>query len=204
MGFVGSAGARVCPNLPQRRSGPRSAVRRGAEYQRFFSCASARSGSLWQIWTNWGRRGPSGEDGRPLRRGPRRRRRRGCRRGGRSRTGRTPRSAAPAPPERRPTRAQAPRPPARRSSRKNRGRAGRTRGWARPPGTDPGAGAPSHAPLRVIMPIPVSGPPPPASPRRESHGPAGLRACETLTGPARPPRAHCAPCPRHATPRRRT
>ena len=98
---MGSAGARVCPNLPQRRSGPGSAVRRGAEYQRFFSRASARSGSLWQIWTNRGRRGPGGEGGRPPRRGPRRRRRRGHRRGGRSRTGRTPRSTAPAPPARR-------------------------------------------------------------------------------------------------------
>ena len=50
----------ACPNLPQRRSGSVSAVSGGAEYQRFFSCAPARSGPLWQIWTIR-RRGPVGE-----------------------------------------------------------------------------------------------------------------------------------------------
>ena len=109
VGLLWRPGAGACPNLPQRRSGPGSAAKKSAEYQRFFSRAPARSGPLWQIWTNCRRR-PGGEGGCPPRRGPRRRRRRGYRRGGRSRTGRTPRSTAPAPPERRPTRAQAPRP----------------------------------------------------------------------------------------------
>ena len=53
-------GARACPNLPQRRSGPELAAKKSAEYQRFFSRAPARSGPLWQIWTNC-RRGPAGE-----------------------------------------------------------------------------------------------------------------------------------------------
>ena len=60
VGLVVSAGAGACPNLPQRRSGPVSAVSGGAEYQCFFSCAPARSGPLWQIWTIR-RRGPVGE-----------------------------------------------------------------------------------------------------------------------------------------------
>ena len=60
VGLVVSAGAGACPNLPQRRSGPVSTVSGGAEYQRFFSRAPARSGPLWQIWTN-GVRGPVGE-----------------------------------------------------------------------------------------------------------------------------------------------
>ena len=40
------------PNLLQRRSGPGSAVRESAEYQRSSSGAPARSGPLQQIWTN--------------------------------------------------------------------------------------------------------------------------------------------------------
>ena len=58
--ILGSAGARACPNLPQRRPGPVSAARRGAEYQRFFSCIPARSGSLWQIWTTGAAAGREG------------------------------------------------------------------------------------------------------------------------------------------------
>ena len=50
----------ACPNLPQRRSGPGSAVSGGAEYQRFFSRAPARSGPLWQIWTAGAAAGPVG------------------------------------------------------------------------------------------------------------------------------------------------
>ena len=50
-GVGGMVRGGVCPNLPQRRSGPGSAARRSAEYQRFFSRAPVRSGSLWQIWT---------------------------------------------------------------------------------------------------------------------------------------------------------
>ena len=48
------------------RPGVRSVVSGGAEYQRFFSRAPARAGSLWQIWaTRW--RGPGGEVGRGVR-----------------------------------------------------------------------------------------------------------------------------------------
>ena len=53
-------GAGECPNLPQRRSGPGSAAKKSAEYQRFFSRAPARSGPLWQIWTIRRRR-PAGD-----------------------------------------------------------------------------------------------------------------------------------------------
>ena len=56
----GQSAATGCPNLPQRRPAARSAANETAEYQRFFSRAPARSGSLWQIWTN-GVRGPVGE-----------------------------------------------------------------------------------------------------------------------------------------------
>ena len=49
----------TCPDLLQRRSGPGSVARRNAEYQRFFSHASARPGSLQQIWTNRRRQAPS-------------------------------------------------------------------------------------------------------------------------------------------------
>ena len=52
VGLLWRLGAGACPNLPQRRPGPMSAVSGGAEYQRFFSRAPARSGSLWQIWTH--------------------------------------------------------------------------------------------------------------------------------------------------------
>ena len=52
VGLLGRFGAGECQNLPQRRSGPGSAARRSAEYQRFFSRAPARSRPLWQIWTN--------------------------------------------------------------------------------------------------------------------------------------------------------
>ena len=60
VGLVVSAGAGSCPNLPQRRPGSGSAARRSAEYQRFFSCAPARSGPLWQIWTTGAVAGPVG------------------------------------------------------------------------------------------------------------------------------------------------
>ena len=60
VGLVVSAGAGSCPNLPQRRPGSGSAARRSAEYQRFFSCAPARSGPLWQIWTTGAAAGPVG------------------------------------------------------------------------------------------------------------------------------------------------
>ena len=58
VGLLWRPGAGACPNLPQRRSGPGSAVRRSAEYQRFFSRAPARSGPLWQIRTNGATAGP--------------------------------------------------------------------------------------------------------------------------------------------------
>ena len=60
VGLVVSAGAGSCPNLPQRRSGPGSAAKESAEYQRFFSGVPARSGPLWQIWTTGAAAGPSG------------------------------------------------------------------------------------------------------------------------------------------------
>ena len=47
----GVRGAGSCPNLLQRHSEPGSTARRSAEYQRFSSCASARSGTLQRIWT---------------------------------------------------------------------------------------------------------------------------------------------------------
>ena len=60
----------ACPNLLQRRSGPGSAARRSAEYQRFPSRAPARSGLLQQIRTTGatadpreGRRGSDGDHG---------------------------------------------------------------------------------------------------------------------------------------------
>ena len=49
----------VCPNLPQRRSGPGLAAKKSAEYQRFSSGVPARSGPLWQIWTTCAVAGPS-------------------------------------------------------------------------------------------------------------------------------------------------
>ena len=73
VGLLWRPGARACPNLPQRRSGPRSAAKKSPEYQRFFSRAPARSGPLWQIWTTRvaanpreGRHGPVGGRDRPL------------------------------------------------------------------------------------------------------------------------------------------
>ena len=42
----------ACPNLLQRRSGPGSAARKSAEYQRSPSRTPAGSGPLQQIWTN--------------------------------------------------------------------------------------------------------------------------------------------------------
>ena len=45
------AGARMCPNLLQRRLGPGSAARRSAEYQRFSSRTPMESRPLQQIWT---------------------------------------------------------------------------------------------------------------------------------------------------------
>ena len=55
----------TCPDLLQRHSGPGSAARRSAEYQRFFSHASARPGPLQQIWTTGAARALAG-DGRRL------------------------------------------------------------------------------------------------------------------------------------------
>ena len=60
MGLLGRSGAGACPNLLQRGSGPGSAARRSAEYQRFAFYASARSGPLQQIWTT---RAAAGSDG---------------------------------------------------------------------------------------------------------------------------------------------
>ena len=58
VGLLGRSGAGVCPNLLQRGSGPGSAARRSAEYQRFSSGVPARSGPLQQIWTNSAAAGP--------------------------------------------------------------------------------------------------------------------------------------------------
>ena len=51
VGLLGRSEMGTCPDLLQRRSRPGSAARRSAEYQRFFSHASARPGSLQQIRT---------------------------------------------------------------------------------------------------------------------------------------------------------
>ena len=48
----------ACPNLLQRRSGLGSTTEERAEYQRFFSCISARPGPLQQIWTTRAAAGP--------------------------------------------------------------------------------------------------------------------------------------------------
>ena len=61
VGLLGRTRAEACPNLPQRRSGPGSAARRIAEYQRFSSSAPARSGPLQQIWTNSAAAGSDGD-----------------------------------------------------------------------------------------------------------------------------------------------
>ena len=74
VGLLGRSGARPCPNLPQRRSAAVSAAKKSAEYQRFFSRASARSRPLWQILTTRAAAGPcegcrgpvGGRGGRPL------------------------------------------------------------------------------------------------------------------------------------------
>ena len=58
VGLLGRSGAGTCPNLLQRRSGPGSAARRSAEYQRFFSGDPVRWGPLQQIWTNGSAAGP--------------------------------------------------------------------------------------------------------------------------------------------------
>ena len=59
VGLLWRFGAGACPNLPQRRPAAGLAANRSAEYQRFFSCAPARSGPLWQILTV-GALGPAG------------------------------------------------------------------------------------------------------------------------------------------------
>ena len=58
VGFLRRSGSGSCPNLLQRPSGPGSAARRTAEYQRFSSGAPARWGPLQQIWTNGAAAGP--------------------------------------------------------------------------------------------------------------------------------------------------
>ena len=63
VGLLGLSGAGACPNLLQRRPGPGSAVRRSAEYQRFSSGVSSRSGPLQQIWTNGAVAGPCADGG---------------------------------------------------------------------------------------------------------------------------------------------
>ena len=60
MGLLGRSGAGSCPNLLQRPSAARSAASRSAEYQRFSSGVSARSGPLQQIWTTGVAAGPAG------------------------------------------------------------------------------------------------------------------------------------------------
>ena len=59
VGLLGRLGAGACPNLPQRRPAAGSAADESAEYQRFFSRAPTRSGSLQQIWTIGAASGPS-------------------------------------------------------------------------------------------------------------------------------------------------
>ena len=63
MGLLGRSGAGSCPNLLQRPSAARSAASRSAEYQRFSSGVSARSGPLQQIWTNGAVAGPCADGG---------------------------------------------------------------------------------------------------------------------------------------------
>ena len=63
MGLLGRSGAGSCPNLLQRPSAARSAASRSAEYQRFSSGVSARSGPLQQIWTTGVAAGPAGRAG---------------------------------------------------------------------------------------------------------------------------------------------
>ena len=66
VGLLGRLGAGACPNLPQRRPAAGSAADESAEYQRFFSRAPTRSGSLQQIWTIGAASGPSAGGGRRL------------------------------------------------------------------------------------------------------------------------------------------
>ena len=51
VGLLGLAGARMCPNLLQRRPTTRSVARNSAEYQRFSSRTPMESRPLQQIWT---------------------------------------------------------------------------------------------------------------------------------------------------------
>ena len=62
-GLLGRSGAGACPNLLQRRPGPGSAARKSAEYQRFSSGVSARSGPLQQIWVTGAVAGPCADGG---------------------------------------------------------------------------------------------------------------------------------------------
>ncbi len=64
--LLGRLGAGACPNLLQRRPVTGSAADESAEYQRFFSRAPTRSGSLQQIWTIGAASGPSAGGGRRL------------------------------------------------------------------------------------------------------------------------------------------
>ena len=66
VGLLGRLGAGACPNLLQRRPATGSAADESAEYQRFFSRAPTRSGSLQQIWTIGAASGPSAGGGRRL------------------------------------------------------------------------------------------------------------------------------------------
>ena len=63
VGLLGRSEAGACPNLLQRGSGPGSAARISAEYQRFASGASARFGPLQQIRTNGAVAGPCADGG---------------------------------------------------------------------------------------------------------------------------------------------
>ena len=63
MGLLGRSGAGSCPNLLQRSSAARSAASRSAEYQRFSSGVSARSGPLQQIWVTGAVAGPCADGG---------------------------------------------------------------------------------------------------------------------------------------------
>ena len=63
MGLLGRSGAGSCPNLLQRPSAARSVASRSAEYQRFSSGVSARSGPLQQIWVTGAVAGPCADGG---------------------------------------------------------------------------------------------------------------------------------------------
>ena len=66
VGLLGRPGVEACPNLLQSRPATGSAADESAEYQRFFSRAPTRSGSLQQIWTIGAASGPSAGGGRRL------------------------------------------------------------------------------------------------------------------------------------------